>query len=274
MSGTRASPVTPLVSVLIGAYNNASTLGRAARSMLDQTVRELELVIVNDGSSDSTAEVAAAIATTDPRARVMTMPANVGIARSLNAGIEAARGPNVAVMDADDWSEPGRLERQLAVLDADPAIAVVGCRMREVDERGKELVPRTSFASGDVNDALMRINPIPNTSCMFRREFVLAAGGYDPRYRWATEYDLWLRLGERHRIFALDEVLATRQMSSRNVAARREREQIGETIAMRLEAMRRRRSVRGATGLVPYAVSYVTPLPLKRSIRRRIGQAP
>jgi glycosyltransferase involved in cell wall biosynthesis len=266
--------MTPRFSVLIGAYNNEATLERAARSMLDQTVSELELLIVDDGSSDGSAEVATGIAAADPRARVLRMPSNLGIARSLNAGLEAAVAPNVAVLDADDWSDPHRLERQLEVLDGDPSVAVVGCRMREVDEHGRELAPRTSFAAGEVNAALMHFNPIPNTSSAFRRDAALAVGGYDPRYRWATEYDLWLRLAERHRIFALDEVLATRQMSSRNVAARRERAQIAEAVGMRLRAMRRRRSLAGATGLVPYAVSYVTPLPIKRVIRRRVGQAP
>lgn len=266
--------MTPRVSVLIGAYNNEATIERAARSMLAQTVYDLELLIVDDGSTDRTAEVARRIAVADPRVRVLTMPANVGIARSLNAGLQAAAAPNVAVLDADDWSDQPRLERQLEVLDADPAIAVVGCRMREVDERGAELVPRTSFAAGEVNDVLMRFNPIPNTSSAFRRHAALAVGGYDPRYRWAAEYDLWLRLAEHHRIFALDEALATRQMSSRNVAARRERSQIAESLEMRVRAMRRRRSFAGASGLISYAVSFATPLLVKRAIRRRMGQAP
>lgn len=266
--------MTPRVSVLIGTYNNAATLERAARSMLDQTVSDLELLIVDDGSTDGTGEVAARIAAADRRARVLTMPSNAGIARSLNAGLATAAAPIVAVLDADDWSDPRRLERQLDVLDADASIAVVGCRMREVDEHGRELRPRTSLAAGEVNAVLMRFNPIPNTASAFRREAAIAIGGYDPRYRWATEYDLWLRLAERHRIFALDEVLATRQMSSGNVAARREREQIAEAIGMRVRAMQRRRSLAGATGLVPYAVSYATPLGLKRRIRRGIGQAP
>jgi glycosyltransferase involved in cell wall biosynthesis len=267
-------PVTPRVSVLIGAYNNAATLERAARSMLSQTLSEIELLIIDDGSSDGTAEVAARIAAGDPRARVVAMGSNVGIARSLNAGLREAEAPVVAVLDADDWSEPERLERQLDALERDADAAVVGVRMREVDEHGCELRPRTRYAEGDVGELLMRVNPIPNTAAAFRREAALELGGYDPRYRWATEYDLWLRLAERHRILALPDTLATRQMSSRSVAARREREQIGECIVMRLRAMRRRRSLRGAGGLVPYAVSYVTPLALKRALRRRIGQAP
>jgi glycosyltransferase involved in cell wall biosynthesis len=266
--------MAPRVSVLIGAYNNASTLERAARSMLDQTMADLELLIIDDGSRDRTGEVAARIAAGDPRARVLTMAENVGISRSLNAGLAASCAPYAAVLDADDWSEPRRLERQLEVLDSDGSIAVVGCRMLEVGEHGRELVPRTSLASGEVNSVLMRFNPIPNTAAAFRRELALAVGGYDPRYLWAAEYDLWLRLAEHHRIVALEEVLATRQMSSTNVAARREREQIAETIAMRLRAMRRRRSLSGATGLTPYVISYATPLSLKRAIRRRTGQAP
>ncbi len=263
----------PRVSVLIGAFNNASTLAHAAESILQQTVTDLELLVIDDGSHDATPAIAARIASTDVRARVLTMPTNLGIARSLNAGLQAARAPIVAVQDADDWSSQRRLARQLDVLDENPAIAVVGCRMREVDERGRELTPRTALASGDVNDLLMRFNPIPNTASAFRRDAVLSAGGYDPRYRWAAEYDLWLRLAERHRIVALEEILATRKMSCLNVAARREREQIAESILMRLRAARRRRSLSGLSGLAPYAVSYATPIRFKRALRRRLRQA-
>jgi glycosyltransferase involved in cell wall biosynthesis len=259
---------------MIGAYNNAGTLERAARSILMQTVVDLELLIVDDGSTDGTVAVAAGIAADDRRVRVLSMPANVGIARSLNAGLEAAAAPVVAVLDADDWSEPERLERQLELLDCDPAVAVVGSRMREVDPSGRELTPRTSFAAGEVNDVLMRFNPIPNTSATFRRDAVLAVGGYDPRYRWAAEYDLWLRIAEHHKLYALDEPLSTREMSLTNVAATRERAQTAEAITMRVRAMRRRRSLRGATGLLPYLISYVTPSALKRARRRRLGQAP
>jgi glycosyltransferase involved in cell wall biosynthesis len=266
--------VTPRVSVLIGAYNHAHTLERAARSMLAQTVTDLELLIVDDGSSDATLEVASRLAAEDARARVLPMGSNVGIAQSLNAAISEARGAIVAVLDADDWSEPERLDRQLEILERRQDVAVVGCRMREVDERGRELAPRTRLASGDVTDLLMRFNPIPNSAAAFRREAVLGLGGYDPRYRWAPEYDLWLRLAEHHRLIALEETLATREMSSVNVAATRERAQIGETIGMRVRAIRRRGSWRGAGGLMPALVSYVTPIPVKRAARRRLGQAP
>jgi glycosyltransferase involved in cell wall biosynthesis len=263
----------PHVTVLIGAYNNEATLAKAVESMLAQSVSDIEVLVVDDGSTDSTAQVAASLTDHDARVRLLRMPRNVGIARSLNAGMRAAKAPVIAVQDADDWSDPRRLERQLVALNASPDIAVVGCRMAEVDERGNGLVPRTSLATGDVSRWLMHFNPIPNSAAAFRRSNVLEAGGYDPRYRWATEYDLWLRLSERYRIVALDEILATRRMSTTNVAATHERAQTAETIHMRVRAMWRRRSVRGANGLLPYAVSYLTPTSLKRARRRRLGQA-
>lgn len=266
--------MTPRVSVLIGAYNNADTLERAAGSMLAQTISDLELLIIDDGSTDETARLADRIAATDPRVRVLRMGGNVGISHSLNAGLRDASAPVVAVLDADDWSEPSRLERQLDVLDRRAEVAVVGCRMREVDPSGRELAPRTKLAAGEVNHLLMRFNPVPNTAAAFRRAAALEVGGYDPRYRWAAEYDLWLRLAERHTLVALEDVLATRVMSMRNVAARREREQTLETIIMRASAMKRRRSVQGIVGITPAMLSYVTPPALKRVRRRLLGQAP
>jgi glycosyltransferase involved in cell wall biosynthesis len=272
--GTLAPTVKPQITAIIGSFNSESTLAGAIDSILAQTVPALELIVVDDGSSDDSPEVARRAAARDPRVRALALPENIGISASLNEAIGQASAALVAIQDADDRSEPTRLERQLAVLEAGPDIAVVGCRMREVDEQGRELRTRTSFCAGDVGDALMRFNPIPNTSAAFRRDLALEAGGYDPRYRFAMEYDLWLRLAESHRVVTLDEVLATRTMGPANVAARHERAQIAESIAIRARALARRRTLRGAGGLLLPAISYLTPLAAKRALRRRLGQAP
>jgi len=268
------APAPPAVTVLVGAYENEATVARAVASILGQTEKDLELIVIDDGSRDGSAAVAEAAIGDDPRGQVMRLERNLGIARSLNAGLEAAAAPVVAIQDADDYSAPERLERELTVLDAEPDVAVVGSRMREVDAEGRELRPRTSFAAGDVGPVLMRFNPIPNGSAAFRKEAALALGGYDPRYRFATEYDLWLRIAERHRLFALDERLCTRVMGGGNVAARAERAQLAEGIRIRARALRRRRTLRGAGGLLRPALSYALPAPLKRTLRERRGQAP
>jgi glycosyltransferase involved in cell wall biosynthesis len=267
-------PHVPRVSVLIGAYNSAATLDRAIDSILAQTVSDLELLAIDDGSRDDSLRLAHRAAARDERVRVLEMGRNRGISLSLNEGLRAARAPFVAVQDADDFSAPHRLERQLAVLQERPDVAVVGSRMHEVNQSGVELVSRTTFAGDEVSAVLMRFNPIPNTSCCMRRSAVLALGGYDPRYRYAMEYDLWLRLAEHWQIVALEEPLSTRVMSATNVAARAERAQIAEGIAIRLRALRRRRTLRGARGLIAPSVSWLTPIPLKRARRRQLGQAP
>jgi glycosyltransferase involved in cell wall biosynthesis len=264
-------PGVPRVSVLIGCWNNAATLPRAIDSILAQTVSELELTVVDDGSTDETPDLVSRIA--DPRLRYLPLD-HMGISSSLNRGLSEARAPVIAVQDADDFSEPERLERELEVLERLPKVAVVGARMREIGPDGEELRPRTAFATGEVNRALLRFNPIPNSVAAFRRAAALEVGGYDPRYRYAMDHDLWLRIADRHAIFTLDEVLAVRMMSGANVAARSERAQLAETIRIRAQTLRRRRSPSGAAGLVLPSISYVTPLPLKRALRRRRGQAP
>jgi glycosyltransferase involved in cell wall biosynthesis len=266
--------VAPRITAIIGSYNNADTLDRAIDSILAQTLSDLELIVIDDGSSDASPQRARAAADRDRRVRPIALERNVGISRSLNQALAEATAEIVAIQDADDFSEPIRLEREVGLLQAQPGVAVVGCRMREVDASGRELQPRTRFKAGDVGGVLMHFNPIPNTSSAFRRAAALELGGYDPRYRYAMEYDLWLRLAERHRVVALDEALATRTMSATNVAARHERAQIAEAISIRARALARRRTLRGAGGLLAPAISYVTPLALKQTRRRRLGQAP
>jgi glycosyltransferase involved in cell wall biosynthesis len=261
----------PRVSVLIGCWNNAETLPRAIESILAQSVSDLELIVVDDGSTDGTAELVRGLS--EERLRYLPLE-HMGISASLNRGLAEARAPVVAVQDADDWSLQARLEHELAVLDERPEVAVVGARMREVGPDGAELRPRTAFAAGEVNAALLRFNPIPNSCAAFRRDAALEVGGYDPRYRYAMDHDLWLRIADRHKVFTLDEVLAVRTMSGDNVAARSERAQLAETIRIRAATLRRRRTLAGAQGLVLPSVSYLTPLPLKRALRRRRGQAP
>jgi hypothetical protein len=108
---------------------------------------------------------------------------------------------------------------------------------------------------------------------MLRRDAALEVGGFDLSYRCSVDWDLWLRIGDRHVIHTIDEVLGVRRMHDSNIGIERERDQIGAGLRTRAATMRRRRSLRGAHGLTPAAISYVTPVALKRARRRRLGQA-
>src|SRR5215211_5354301 len=156
----------PRVTAIVGTWNRASYVDRAIASLLGQTVKELELIVADDGSTDETEKVVAGF--DDPRVRYLTGP-HVGISGNLHRALRAAWADFVALLDSDDWSLPRRLERQLPVLESRPEVAVVGHRMTEVDHAARELAPRVRFAAGDVNRELMRFNPISNSCALLRR---------------------------------------------------------------------------------------------------------
>ena len=266
-------PTEPLVSVLIGAYDEAPTIGRAVASVLAQSLSEIELIVIDNGSVDGTQDAALAACAGDPRARVLRLEENVGIARSLNAGMREAQAPFVAILDADDEATPDRLARQLAALRAHPEVAVVGARSLERDHAGRPLVPRNRFRAGDVTRLVWSYNPIPNGTAMVRRDVVLAEGGYDPRYQYAMEYDLWLRLIRKHRLHALDDALVVRYVGG-GVSNRFERRQIAEGAVLLARNTATHRNPRGVTGFAHCCASLAAPLTVKRALRRRRGMAP
>ena len=139
---------------------------------------------MDDGSTDTTPELVRGV---DGRPRSLSAASHMGIARVSTPACERRARRSWPIQDADDWSESEPSRAPAGLLDSRPDVAVVGCRMHEVDEDGRPLAPRTSFAAGDVEPVLMRFNPIPNSCACLRRDAVLAVGGYDPRYLYATD---------------------------------------------------------------------------------------
>jgi glycosyltransferase involved in cell wall biosynthesis len=190
----------PLVSVVLPVFNAAATLARAVASICAQTFGNWELVAVDDGSTDETPSILAAIARVEPRLHVLSRP-HEGVAAAANAGGAVARGEFIARMDADDESHPDRLAEQVAFLNA-PAnrdVGVVGCLV----EFGGDRKAREGYALHVdwVNSlltpeeiALNRFaeSPLANPSVMFRRELVAKHGGYRDG-DFPEDYELWLR---------------------------------------------------------------------------------
>ena len=171
-------------------------LVEAVESVLDQTERDLELIVVDDGSTDTTPELLAGV--TDPRVRVLTQPAG-GLTTALNAGCAEAVGPVIARMDADDVALPDRLERQLEFLDADPDVALVGGGIVLVDEHGREFDREPAPAVPSLSER----NDLVHGTVSMRTDVFRELGGY--RLDQAEDYDLWLRFQERHAVAAIAE---------------------------------------------------------------------
>lgn len=129
----------PKISVVMSVYNGERYLGEAVESIFNQTFSDFEFIIINDGSTDRTPEILTEI--DDPRAKVINQP-NRGLTASLNRAIRLAKGEYIARMDADDISEPTRLERQVEVLDRDPDVVLVACWYEVIDEKGNFLAHR------------------------------------------------------------------------------------------------------------------------------------
>jgi glycosyltransferase involved in cell wall biosynthesis len=161
------------VTVLIRTYQSARTLPFAIASVLAQTAADLECLIVDDGSTDDTADVVASFA--DPRIRYIKHPSNLGRATARRTGLLQAEGEFVSFVDADDWWYPQKLERQLALLRAEPELAAVSCGTMLLDEHGVVLgVERADAAE----PKLIRLPPmrvpgptlLPNPPTLFRME--------------------------------------------------------------------------------------------------------
>lgn len=175
---------SPVVSIVIPAFNAANTLADTLDAVRNQSVTNLEIIVVDDGSTDGTAAIAARYARQDKRIQCISVP-NGGVASARNVGIEAARAPYVAPVDADDLWHPDKTARQLAVLTARPEVSMVYCSRRNVDERGRVLktISRATL-SGWACHRLTTFNAVGNGSAiMFRKAEALRIGGYDTRLR-------------------------------------------------------------------------------------------
>jgi hypothetical protein len=186
---------SPRVTVVVAVYNGGQYLDEAVRSVLEQTYRDFELLVVDDASDDGSGERVAA--TGDPRIRLLRNDRNIGQVPSLNRGLVEALGEYVARLDADDVMLPTRLERQVEVLDAEPSVALVGTWLDVVDEAGRRwatLRGHVGSYAEFVSAILANRIPFGHPSLMFRRDVVRDLGGYDPSLAPSEDKDLYRRL--------------------------------------------------------------------------------
>jgi len=207
----------PDVTVLMAVYNGERHVRDAIDSILSQTHRDFEFVIVDDGSTDRTAERVSSYR--DSRVRLVSMNRNVGLSTALNEGLRLARAPLVARQDVDDVSEPQRLERQLAAMAARPALALLGTQGVDIDEGGVPIgTVRRCTESGSIRWFSMFDNPFIHTSVMFRTDVARAMGGFNPSYDpFLQDYDLWCRLMETHAVANLPDTLVRYRVSGTSI---------------------------------------------------------
>ena len=190
----------PTISVLMAVFNAGKFLDASIRSIHRQTFQDWEFLIVDDGSTDESCEVAVRWAEIDKRIRVITNRANKGQTPCLNQGLREARGKWIARQDADDLSHPLRLTRQFERVTCDPDLALLGTCGRIImeDDRLCGLLD-VPLSAASIRWSAAILNPFLHTSVMFRRDIVLGEfGGYDESFRISQDYDLWTRVIARY----------------------------------------------------------------------------
>jgi len=209
---------SPRVSVVIPAYNAAATLSETLASVFAQTFTDYEVVVVDDGSTDSTREV---LARYHDRVRVLSKMNEGKPASTRNLGVRNARGDYVAFLDADDRWRPEKLELQVAVLDQNPAVGLVYTGAVVIDAEGRELKVRSCSpeARGRIDRLLSVRNVMVGSSVVARRRAIEEAGGFDENLTSIENWDLWVRIARRWSVEFVDQPLTLYRVHAGNRSA-------------------------------------------------------
>jgi glycosyltransferase involved in cell wall biosynthesis len=217
--------------VLLSVHNDERFVSEAIESILSQTFRDFELIVIDDGSTDGSRATIEAF--DDHRIRLVSR-ANRGLTASLNEALELARGEYVARQDADDISLPTRIEREVAFLDSHPEIALVGTNYTVIDEAGQRLSTTSVFTHpDDLAVAEILSNQYGHGSVMMRRARVAELGGYDGSLGYVEDYDLFVRLSRIAKIANIAEPLYLWRRNTGGISLSNKHVQWEQTLVVR-----------------------------------------
>ena len=216
----------PVVSVVMAVYNGEAHLRETVASVLNQTLTDFECLIIDDGSTDATADILAAL--TDSRIVVMRNQQNEGLPYSLNRGLDHAQGTYIARLDVGDLSVPDRLEKQAQFLEAHPEVGIVGSWSQLIDESGNDVrIERFPLHDLDIRWTLLLRNPFLHPAVMLRRSVLEKhCLRYEPTFRAAQDYELLTRVLEYTQGANLSDVLVAYRLSSTSITAQLKTQQL------------------------------------------------
>lgn len=197
----------PTVSIIMPCLNCAGHLTLSVRSVLDQTIANLELLFVDNGSTDTTLAKLEQI--TDPRLIILHQPEK-GVSRARNLAIEKARGEYIAFLDSDDTWEPDFLEKMLSALNANPDAALAYCGWQNLGKPGRRGAPflPPDYESADKIAHLLAGCRWPIHAALTRSEFIKVAGGFDENFAIGEDFLLWMEIGCFYTIVRVPEIMA------------------------------------------------------------------
>lgn len=228
------------ISVVMPVYNGKTYLHRAILSVLNQSFSDFEFLIIDDGSTDGSSEILLEYQQKDRRIRVVARK-HLGLIAALNEGCNLARGKYIARLDCDDIAKSWRLEQQINYLNTNRNIVLLGGSTECIDGDDNLLFTMhwPSQQQG-LRDYMLLDCQIAHTTVMFTKEVFVAVGGYRPAYRHAEDYDLFLRIGDKHGFDNLDQILCQYRLHSQQISSQQADAQIISSIGARLATKMRR----------------------------------
>ena len=230
---------SPDVSVVMPVHDGQRWLSQAIDSILAQTHRDLELIVIDDGSQDQTPAILDSFAHRDGRVRVVTQ-AKLGIVAALNRGIAAAAAPLIARLDADDVALPSRLELQLAEFRQRSRLVLLGSLAEKIDDEGQRTgTMGQDFGRRNLKAGLRTRNPFVHSSVMFDKAVAQRCGGYRMAFEGAEDFDLWLRMSEAGEVAIAPTILTQYRIHGGNVSSTKAvRQVISTRLAIRCATLR------------------------------------
>ncbi|MEP7169082.1 MAG: glycosyltransferase family 2 protein [Bacteroidota bacterium] len=219
----------PLVSIVMPCYNAEKYFTEAMESIINQTYKNLEIILINDGSTDSTSEMLDEYAKRDLRVKIITNRVNIGLIGSLNKGVAAVKGEYIARMDADDISALNRIEKIMMVFDQIKDVGVVSAGHFSINYKGKillQVIPKATRTK-TLKFVSFFSNPITPHGCVIARSEVFKENPYNPDYIHSEDYELFSRLiFQGIKMFNLKEPLYFLRINSDSVSFKYEKIQV------------------------------------------------
>lgn len=226
----------PIISVIMSVRNGEAHLWKAVNSILDQSFKDFEFIIVDDASNDLTSEILKKIS--DKRVKILRNKNKKGLTKSLNRALMKSRGKYIARMDADDIARLDRLEKQFRFLEKNLGYGIVGSWVKLIDEKGKQKgLLKFPVSYKRIVQKIFICNPLRHPTVIFNKELIERNGFYDEKLDGAEDYDLWLRLAKHTKIANISLPLLKYRIHEKRVSEKEEKKVLKAAIKARIKAI-------------------------------------
>jgi len=227
----------PLVSVVMPVYSFGKYGANAVKSILDQSYRNFEFIIVNDGSKDKTLDILKSYKKKDKRIIIVDNKKNLGVTKSLNKALDLANGKYIIRMDADDWSYPERFKLQVNLMENNPEVVVSGSYIQICDSKLKPMhIRHYPLDDADIRKHLFRYSPFAHPATIWRAD-MLKKERYDERINVCQDYELYFRMGKIGKFMNLNRPLLKLRMHEGSISTTLSDIQSKNTVLIRFNAV-------------------------------------